>query len=171
MAFTAKILSWRFRHLNIVGCLLKRRPTKGGSRAPQDSPLATPLHSLQNNSGNRENKTYVLCPTLQTRTCIGVLKSIIMFFHSFIHSFIHCHAICVYIVFLLLIARLMRLVIILPAEVSFFFCGVVVRCSRAEPKVQGSSPTELFFFFFLFFSVSTSSFYRLMVIILVLSNM
>ena len=30
MAFTAKILSWRFRHLNIVGCLLKRRPTKGG---------------------------------------------------------------------------------------------------------------------------------------------
>ena len=25
-----------------------------------------------------------LCPTLQTRTCIGVLKSIIMFFHSFI---------------------------------------------------------------------------------------
>ena len=30
MAFTAKILSWRFRHPNIVGCLLKRRPTKGG---------------------------------------------------------------------------------------------------------------------------------------------
>ena len=27
---------------------------------------------------------HVLCPTLQTRTCIGVLKSIIMFFHSFI---------------------------------------------------------------------------------------
>ena len=48
MAFTAKILSWRFRHLNIVGCLLKKRPSKGGgggvSRAPQDSPpLATPL--------------------------------------------------------------------------------------------------------------------------------
>ena len=41
-------------------------------------------HSLQNNSGNRDNKTYVLCPTLQTRRCIGVLKSIIMFFHSFI---------------------------------------------------------------------------------------
>ena len=38
MTFTAKILSWRFRHLNIVGCLLKRRPTKGGSRAPQDPP-------------------------------------------------------------------------------------------------------------------------------------
>ena len=45
MAFTAKILSWLFRYLNIVGCLLKRRPTKGGSRAPQDPPppLATPL--------------------------------------------------------------------------------------------------------------------------------
>ena len=45
MAFTAKILSWRFRHLNIVVCLLKRRPTKGGSRTPQDPPppLATPL--------------------------------------------------------------------------------------------------------------------------------
>ena len=27
---------------------------------------------------------HVLCPTLLTRTCIGVLKSIIMFFHSFI---------------------------------------------------------------------------------------
>ena len=43
MAFAAKILSWRFRRLNIVGCLLKRRPTKvggrgGGSRAPQDAP-------------------------------------------------------------------------------------------------------------------------------------
>ena len=46
-AFTANILSWRFRHLNIVGCLLKRGPTKRGSRAPQDPspppPLATPL--------------------------------------------------------------------------------------------------------------------------------
>ena len=41
MAFTAKIVVWRFRHLNIVGCLLKRRPTKGGSRAPQD-PLSYP---------------------------------------------------------------------------------------------------------------------------------
>ena len=49
-----------------------------------------------NKSGNRDNKTYVLCPTLQTRTCIGVLKSIIMFFHSFIAMedaftlFFHC---------------------------------------------------------------------------------
>ena len=38
----AKILSWRFHHLNIVGCLLKRRPTKGGSRAPQDPPSYAP---------------------------------------------------------------------------------------------------------------------------------
>ena len=46
MAFTAKILSWRFRHLNIVGFLLKRRPTKGGgggSRAPQDPPSYAPV--------------------------------------------------------------------------------------------------------------------------------
>lgn len=42
MAFTAKILSWRFRHLNIVGCFLKRRPAKGGSRAPQDPPSYAP---------------------------------------------------------------------------------------------------------------------------------
>ena len=44
VAFTDKILSWRFRHLNIAGCLLKRRPTKGGSRAPP--PLATPLEGI-----------------------------------------------------------------------------------------------------------------------------
>ena len=47
MAFTAKILSWRFRQLNIVGCLLKRRLTKGGGGAPGHghprTPLATPL--------------------------------------------------------------------------------------------------------------------------------
>ena len=48
MAFTAKILSWRFRRLNIVGCLLKRRPTKGAKEGgvtgtPGPPPLATPL--------------------------------------------------------------------------------------------------------------------------------
>ena len=32
-----------FCHLNIVGCLLKNRLTKMGSRAPQHPPLATPL--------------------------------------------------------------------------------------------------------------------------------
>ena len=42
MAFMPKILSWRFRHPNIVGCLLKRRPTKGGSQAPQDPPSYAP---------------------------------------------------------------------------------------------------------------------------------
>ena len=55
MAFTAKILSWLFRYLNIVGCLLKKKAYQGGGvtgtpggppppRAPQDPPpLATPL--------------------------------------------------------------------------------------------------------------------------------
>ena len=43
MAFTAKILSWRFRHLNIVGCLLKRRPTKGGGGGGGHGPPRTPL--------------------------------------------------------------------------------------------------------------------------------
>ena len=48
MAFTAKILSCRFSHLNIVGCLLKRRPTKGGHGHPGPPPPpcpATPLLS------------------------------------------------------------------------------------------------------------------------------
>ena len=53
MAFTAKIVSWRFRHLNIVGCLLKRRPTKGegGSRAPQDPPSYAPVVGKSLSSG------------------------------------------------------------------------------------------------------------------------
>ena len=38
--------------------------------------------------------------------------------HNYVLSFIHCYGICVYIVFLLLIARLIRLAIILPTEVS-----------------------------------------------------
>ena len=119
-------------------------------------------HSLQNNSGNGDNKTYVLCPTLQTRTCIGVLKSNIIY----VLSFIHCHRICVYIVFSLLIARLMRLAIILPAEVSWkrnkmkdfsqrlrsqpLWCSGWVY-SRVEPKVQGSSPLHYIFFLSVFF--------------------
>ena len=87
--------------------------------------------------------------------------------HNYVLSFIHCHGICFYIVFLLLIARLMQLAITLPAEVSWkrdkikdFFCsyvislrGVVVRCIRVESMVPGPSPTEVFFSFFLFFFV------------------
>ena len=92
--------------------------------------------------------------------------------HNYVLSFIHCHGICVYIVFSLLIARLMRLAIILPAEVSWkrnkiiksrlflqnyviSLCGVVVRCSCVEPKVQCSNPTEFFIpsFFFSVFCV------------------
>ena len=39
--------------------------------------------------------------------------------HNYVLSFIHCLGICVYIVYSLFIARLMRLVIILPAKVSW----------------------------------------------------
>ena len=39
----ANIIVMAFSPQNIVGCLLKKRLTKGGSRAPQDPPLATPL--------------------------------------------------------------------------------------------------------------------------------
>ena len=49
MAFTAKILSGRFRHLNIVVFLLKRRPTRGrggGSRALQDPPSYAPVGAI-----------------------------------------------------------------------------------------------------------------------------
>ena len=47
MAFTAKILSWRFRYLNIVGCLLKRRPTKGGGHGhPRTPPSYAPESTL-----------------------------------------------------------------------------------------------------------------------------
>ena len=35
-------------HLNIVGCLLTKRLTKGGSRAPQDPPWLRPCQSLVN---------------------------------------------------------------------------------------------------------------------------
>ena len=38
---------------------------------------------------------------------------------NYVLSFIHCHGKCVYIAFLLLLARLMWLAIILPAEVSW----------------------------------------------------
>jgi len=58
MAFTAKILSWRFRHLNIVDCLLKRRPTRGGgghghprtppSYAPANAYISTFNSRLEN---------------------------------------------------------------------------------------------------------------------------
>ena len=60
MAFTAKILSWRFRHLNIVGCLLKRRPTKGGSRTPQDPPPPSYAPELVQNSNDKQKKTIEL---------------------------------------------------------------------------------------------------------------
>ena len=45
MAFTAKILSLRFRHRNIVGCLLKKKAYQGGGGDQDPAPLATPLPS------------------------------------------------------------------------------------------------------------------------------
>ena len=88
--------------------------------------------------------------------------------YKYVLSFIHCHGICVYIVFSLSIARLMRLAIILPAEVSWkrnkmkdfsqslrsqpLWCSGWVY-SRVEPKVQGSSPSALFILPFLFLPV------------------
>ena len=78
--------------------------------------------------------------------------------HNYVLSFIHCLGICVYIVYSLLIARLMRLAIILPAEVSWkrnkiktfpnhyvlSLCGVVVRGCRLGPKAPGSSRAKFF---------------------------
>ena len=43
---------------------------------------------------------------------------------------------------------------IFPNGYVISLCGVVVRCSRVEPKVHGSSPTDFYipsFFFFPFF--------------------
>ena len=48
MAFTAKILSWRFRHPNIVGCFIKRRPTKGGHGHPRTPPSYAPAQRGSN---------------------------------------------------------------------------------------------------------------------------
>ena len=48
-----------------------------------------------------------------------------------------------------------------PTDYVISLCSVVVRCSCVEPKVQSSSPTELFFSLFLFFSVfSVVVFYK-----------
>ena len=69
MAFTAKILSWRFRHLNIVGCFLKRRPTKGGSRAHPPPPSYAPDSNVERASHYRF-KSFLL-----TRRVSGAIVS------------------------------------------------------------------------------------------------
>ena len=52
-------------HLNIVGCLLTKRLTKGGSRAPQDPPPpATPMHSIYHSTEDADLPT----STVQTLT-------------------------------------------------------------------------------------------------------
>ena len=43
MAFAAKLLSWRFRHLNIVGWLAQKKAYQGGVTGTPGPPLATPL--------------------------------------------------------------------------------------------------------------------------------
>ena len=77
MAFTAKILSWRFRHLNIVGCLLKRRPTKGGSRAPQDPPSYAPAFMVAYNChGKTKNLTAKPNASQQKQNSFGLAVGI-----------------------------------------------------------------------------------------------
>ena len=63
MAFTAKLLSWRFRHLNIVGCLLKRRHTKGGGGG-HGHPRTPPSYTLAAGLILRLNS----CPVKQPRS-------------------------------------------------------------------------------------------------------
>ena len=50
MALAAKVSSWCFCQLNIVGCLLKKRLTKGGewSGAPQKPPGQTLFYKPTN---------------------------------------------------------------------------------------------------------------------------
>ena len=90
-------------------------------------------------------------PTLQTRTGIGVLSSIIMFLHSFITMK------CVYIVLFcfVLFFYCKRSAIILkrrfPQGYVISLCGVVVRYTCVESKVPGASPTQYLLFFLSFF--------------------
>ena len=73
MAFTAKILSWPFRHLNILGCLLKRRPTKGGSRAPQDPPppsYAPVKHCTRHTCGDEHSAALYYIQTVVSNALI-----------------------------------------------------------------------------------------------------
>ena len=65
MAFTAKILSWRFRHLNIVGCLLKRRPTKGGHGHPRTRPRQIVLAKSWKVALFKAKKLLKCCPKTQ----------------------------------------------------------------------------------------------------------
>ena len=61
MTFTAKILSWHFRHLNIVGCLLKKKAYQGGSRVPQDPTSYAPVNESQ--VLIHINKAYIFGPS------------------------------------------------------------------------------------------------------------
>ena len=96
--------------------------------------------------------------------------------HNYVLSFIHCLGICVYIVYSLLKAWLMRRSSCrrkfhgkgikwktFPDNFVISLCGVVVRCSRVKSEVPGSSPTEFFipaFCFFPFFVNCVVVFYK-----------
>ena len=71
MAFTDKILSWRFRHLNIVGCFLKRRPTKGDHGQPRTPPKNQPKGSEGRRERKQKNKQ------TKTRRCGSFLSGML----------------------------------------------------------------------------------------------
>ena len=58
MAFTAKILSWRFRHLNIVALFAQKKAYQGGVTGTPGLPLATPLVCMHNEN---EMKSKLRC--------------------------------------------------------------------------------------------------------------
>ena len=62
MTFTAKILSWHFRHLNIVGCLLKKKAYQGGGHGyPRTPPSYAPVNKSQ--VLIHINKAYIFGPS------------------------------------------------------------------------------------------------------------
>ena len=65
----SNIIVMAFTPRNIVGCLLKKRLTKGESRAPQDPHLATPLVYVGNLQREGRNSTSMktLCETEDIR--------------------------------------------------------------------------------------------------------
>ena len=60
----------RFRNLNIVGCLSKKRLTKGASRAPQDPTLATPLFVSINFSLEKDSVVFSAFVNYNIMLCI-----------------------------------------------------------------------------------------------------
>ena len=102
--------------------------------------------------------------------------------HNYVLPFIHCHGICVYIVFFIVnsLVNAARSSLngvcwrkfhgkgiklkTFPQGYVTSLCGVVVRCSRVEPKVPSLSPVQylIFFSFFLCFVFVFFSFFVLL---------